>query len=188
MSEKYKMFEVDKAYFLTITVVDWIDVFTRKTYKLRIVSALKYCQQFKGLEIYGWCLMSNHLHMIVKAVGKQTLSEIIRDFKKFTSRTLVNDILDEPESRRDWMMNRFGYNGRFLKRIEGYKLWQDGNHPEIIFTPGFFYEKLNYIHQNPVRQMIVEKPEDYYFSSARNYAGLESMLPIVVETIQLKSY
>jgi hypothetical protein len=85
-------------------------------------------------------------------------------------------------------MNRFEYNARFLKRIEEYKFWQDGNHPEIIYTPRFFYEKLNYIHSNPVRQMIVAKPEDYYFSSARNYAGLDSLLPIVIETIQLKSY
>ena len=88
MSDKYKIYDGQNAYFVTLTVVDWVDVFTRKAHKLQILKSLKYCQQFKGLEIYSWCLMSNHLHMIVRAVGQQTLSEILRDFKKFTSKLL----------------------------------------------------------------------------------------------------
>jgi REP element-mobilizing transposase RayT len=185
MSEKYKMYEKRQAYFLTMTVVDWIDVFTRKEYKLLLLDSLKYCQKFNGLEIYGWCLMTNHLHMIAKGAGQYTLSEIFRDFKKFTSKAIVKQINELPESRREWMLNRFELKGKLLKRIEHYKLWQDGNHAEIIFTPYFFYEKLNYIHMNPVKTMIVKNPEDYYFSSARNYAGLDFLLDVIVETPQL---
>ena len=185
MSDKYKMWKMDKAYFLTLIVVDWIDVFTRKSYKLQIVDSLRYCQLHKGLELYSWCLMTNHLHLIVKAVGKQYLWEIVRDFKKFTSKALTSLVLESPESRREWMLNRFIYNGRHLKRISDYKFWQDGNHAEIILTPNFFYEKMNYIHNNPVVEMIVEKPEDYFFSSARNYAGLTSLIDVVLETPKL---
>ena len=185
MSEKYKMYDEQKAYFLTLTVVDWVDVFTRKIYKMQVVDSLKYCQKFKGLEVYGWCLMSNHLHMIAKATGGQTLSEILRDFKKFTSKSIVSSIMEQSESRKQWMLARFEYNGKFLKRIERFKFWQDGNHAEIICTPDFFYEKLNYIHRNPVKEMIVTKPEDYYFSSARNYAGLDYLIDIVLETPRL---
>jgi len=185
MSDKYKMQDPEKAYFVTLTVIDWVDIFSRKSYKLLIVESLKHCQKTKGLEIYGWCLMSNHLHMIVKAVGRQSLPEILRDFKKFTSKSIVAKIHDSHESRRDWMLNRFKYRGEYLKRITNFKFWQDGNHALIIYTPAFFYEKLEYIHQNPVKEMIVSKPEDYLFSSARNYAGMDSLLDIVLETSQL---
>jgi putative transposase len=187
MSDKYKFYEDQKAYFVTLTVVDWVDVFTNKTYKLLLVDSLRYCQQHKGLEIYGWCLMTNHLHMIIKAAGGQTLPEILRDFKKFTSRAIVARIIDSPESRREWMLTRFEYNGRYLNRIKQFKFWQDGNHAEIILTAHFFYQKLEYIHQNPVKAMIVCRPEDYLFSSARNYAGLENLIEVVLETPRLIS-
>lgn len=177
--------EPEKAYFVTLTVVDWVDVFSRKSYKLAIIESLKYCQKSKGLEIYAWCLMSNHLLLIAKAVGTQSLSEILRDFKKFTSKMLVAKLQDSDESRRYWMLNRFRFKGKYLGRIKNYKFWQDGNHPEIIYTPEFFYEKLKYVHQNPVREMIVSNPEDYLFSSARNYAGMDSLIDIVLETSQL---
>jgi REP element-mobilizing transposase RayT len=186
MSDKYKIYDQDIAYFVTLTVVDWVDVFSRKSHKLTIVESLKFCQERKGLELYGWCLMSNHLHLIAKATGKYTLSEILRDFKKFTSRKIVEDILNEPESRRRWMIQRFDYNGKYLKRIRNYKFWQDGSHPVGIFTEKTFWRVMDYIHNNPVKQMIVSQPEDYFFSSARNYAGLENLLDIVVETQKVR--
>jgi putative transposase len=73
MSDKYKIKDKDRPYFLTLTVVGWIDVFSRPNHKSVITDSLKYCQEFKGLEIYGWCLMTNHLHMIAKAVVDQSL-------------------------------------------------------------------------------------------------------------------
>ena len=73
MSDKYKIREIDKAYFVTLTVIGWIDVFTRKNHKLLVLDSLKYCQNHKGLVIFGWCLMPNHLHMIVRAEGEHTL-------------------------------------------------------------------------------------------------------------------
>jgi putative transposase len=187
MSDKYKIRESNKAYFVTLTIVDWVDVFSKKIYRLKIIESLQYCQEKKGLEIYAWCLMTNHLHLIVKATGEQTLSEILRDFKKFTARTILAAIEEITESRKNWMLKRFEYKGKFLKRIEKYKFWQDGNHAQMIRNSEFFFQKLNYIHLNPVREMIVRNPEDYCFSSARNYAGLDSLLDVVIETPQLKT-
>ena len=95
------------AYFLTMTVVNWIDIFTRPVYKHIIVDALKYNQQNKGLIIYAWCLMSNHLHLIAEAKEGHNLSDILRDFKKFTSKAIVNEISDNPsESRKKWMLSK----------------------------------------------------------------------------------
>jgi putative transposase len=188
MSEKYKFREEDKAYFVTLTVVDWIDIFTRKAYKIKIVDSLRYCQSHKGLEIYAWCLMSNHLHLICRAGNTTTLSEILRDFKKFTARVILQEIQDQPESRRDWILAKFEDKGKDLKRIEKYKFWQDGNHPELLYSSSIFYQKLKYIHNNPLKEMIVENPEDYFFSSARNYAGLSNLLPVLLETPELITY
>ncbi len=186
MSEKYKIRNHDSGYFLTLTTVDWVNVFTRKTYKLKLIDSLMFCQKNKGLELFAYCLMSNHLHLIARASGVQSLSEILRDLKKFTAKAIIKEIEDSQESRSKWLLDRFIFAGKYLNRIEKYKFWQDGNHAEIIYSPSFFSQKLEYIHQNPVREMIVEKPEDYLFSSARNYAGLDSLLSIVLETPELK--
>ena len=179
MSDKYKIHTKDGVYFVTLTIVSWIDIFTRPEYKNLIADSLIYCQKKKGLEIYAWCLMSNHLHMICRAVGNPTLSDILRDFKKFTAKELVLKINQEPESRKKWMLNEFEFAGRHLNRIEHYKVWQDGNHAEEIYSLNFLHQKLAYIHANPVRQMIVANPEDYLFSSARNYADLSSVLDVI---------
>lgn len=188
MSEKYKISETDKPYFLTTTVIGWIDLFTRKELKLSIVNALKYSQKNKGLVIFGWCLMPSHLHMICQAVRSNSLSDILRDFKTFTSKEIVRFIMDENESRKEWLIDYFSNACNHLAREQKYKVWQDGNQPKIIYTPSFFWEKLDYIHNNPVEEMIVERPEDYLFSSARDYADLDGLLEIVKETRKVKSY
>jgi REP element-mobilizing transposase RayT len=88
MSEKYKIWDQNKAYFLTLTVVDWIDIFTRKNHKITLINSLRYCLEKKGLVIYGYCLMPSHLHLIVRAEDSDTLSDILRDFKKFTAKAI----------------------------------------------------------------------------------------------------
>ena len=84
--DRYKITNQNATYFLTLTVINWIDVFTRKEYKHTIVESLIYCQTNKGLKIYAWCIMSNHLHLIVQAKEGYNLSDILRDFKKFTAK------------------------------------------------------------------------------------------------------
>jgi REP element-mobilizing transposase RayT len=187
MSDKYKIWDQRKAYFLTLTIVGWIDIFTRKSYKITIIDSLRFCQKEKGLEIFGYCLMSNHLHLIARAEGNNSLSDILRDFKKFTSKKLIRQILSEPESRREWMLEIFKEAGGNLKGIKNFKLWQSGNHAEEISSNKFFDEKLDYIHYNPVKELIVENPEDYFFSSARNYAGLNNYLEIILESVKQRS-
>ena len=171
-------------YFTTSTVIDWLDVFTRPAYKHVIVDSLKYCQTNKGLEIYAWVLMTNHLHMIVSIESNQTtiqISDVLRDFKKFTSKNIIKTIRDnEGESRKEWLLDRCWFRGANDSKIKNYKFWQDGNYIETIHSYDFYKEKLNYIHMNPVRQEIVEKPEDYVYSSARNYCGQRGMIDVFV--------
>ena len=156
MSEKYKIREKEKAYFTTSTIVGWIDVFTRPNHKMLIVNSLKHCIKNKGLVVFAWCQMSSHLHMICLAEGKPDLSDILRDFKTFTSKPILQQIKEEPESRREWMLEYFASACSHLKRKQAYEVWQDGNQPKEIFSTSFLYEKLDYINNNPVQEMIVE--------------------------------
>ena len=106
-----------EVYFVTDTVVDWVDIFTRPLYKHIIIDSLSYCQKEKGLLIYAWVLMTNHLHMIVGRNGENKVSDIMRDFKKFTSKEIIRTLQVEPtESRREWMLNRFEYAGKNDKK------------------------------------------------------------------------
>ena len=166
--------------FITITTVGWVDVFTRLNQKYIITEALTHCQKFKGLEVYAYCLMPSHLHILCKAVNGFILSDVIRDFKKFTSKKIIQTIIEEPESRREWLLAYFNKACEHLKRKQQYKVWQDGYHAEVAYSNSFIKEKINYIHNNPVKDKVVQFPEDYIFSSARNYALLTSELDVEV--------
>lgn len=180
MSTKYKATTTEECYFVTITTVGWIDIFTRLNQKYNIINALNYCQQNKGLEIYAYVIMSSHVHLLCKATKGFILSDIIRDFKKFTSKKIIQTCIEEPESRREWMLQYFNKACEHLKRNQKYKVWQDGYHAELIYSNSFIKQKVDYIHNNPVKDKIVAYSEDYYFSSARNYAALDNDLEIVL--------
>ncbi len=171
----------DELYFITMTVTDWVDIFTRPKYKHIVVESLEYCQQHKGLKIYAWVLMSNHLHAIVSAGEDQTVAEIVRDFKKFTTKQILAELKNDPlESRREWMLDRFSFAGANDKKTKNYHFWQDGYHPELIYSSDFYAQKLNYIHNNPVLKEIVASPEDYLYSSAVDYVGEKGLLKVIV--------
>ena len=166
------------TYFLTFTVCGWIDLFTRKVYKDILMDSFKYCQKEKGLILNAYVIMSNHVHLIARAQQGNILSDIIRDFKKFTHRTMMPVIQSEQESRRLWMLHQFRYYGNRNCRNEIFQIWANGSHPEICFSHDFTSTKLNYIHQNPVRAGWVNNAEEYVYSSAANYAGLEGIIEV----------
>jgi len=168
----------DYVYFITLTIVDWLDIFTRPAYKHIIVDSLNYCIANKGLNVYCWCLMSNHMHMIASATEGNNLSDVLRDFKKFTSKDLIRTLKEIPESRRDWLLNLFWYAGKNDKKIKYYKVWQEGNDAKEIHSTDFLNQKMEYIHNNPVRAEIVVSPEDYLYSSAKDYSGEKGLVNI----------
>ncbi len=179
MSEKYKFIDPKGKYFVTMGIVYWIDLFTRKELKYIIINSLKYCQQNKGLIINAWCLMPSHLHMIIRSTDK-SLGDILRDFKKHTSKEIVKRLDEINESRKEWLIRAFQKSGDKLKRITGYKVWKDGNHPELLISNKFQEQKLAYIHNNPVESEIVDEPEYYWYSSARNYCGQKGLLDVEI--------
>jgi len=179
MDRPYQIDDQNAVHFLTITVIDWMDVFTRKEYKLEIVDSLNYCVEKKGLDIYAWCLMSNHLHLLCRAKEPHRLSDIMRDFKKFTAMNIIKSMEKESvESRKKWMLNQMEFRANNINRIAKYKFWKDGLHAIFIDSTKFFEQKFHYIHQNPVEAMIVEEEEHYLFSSARDYTGVKGLVKV----------
>jgi putative transposase len=165
----YKIRNKKEVHFLTFTVVEWVDVFTRKDYCEITLNSIKHCQQEKGLVLHAWCIMSNHLHLIASA-RNHNLSDILRDFKKFTSKQIISAIENnEHESRKDWMLKIFSEQGQNNSRNKNYQFWRQDNQPQELYSPKFVFQKINYIHNNPVVAGIVEKPEHYLYSSAKDY-------------------
>jgi REP element-mobilizing transposase RayT len=126
--EGYVIRDQTLPHFITATVVDWIDVFTRKTYRDTVIECLDYCIEHKGMVLYGYVIMSNHIHLIVQSSDGK-LSDLIRDFKKFIATTVLEKIQIEPESRREWMLERFKLATESHSRNKNYQFWQYGNHP-----------------------------------------------------------
>ena len=152
-------------YFITCTVHQWADVFTRREYADILLDSIRFCQQRKGLLVHCWVLMSNHLHMIVSS-DQGRLSDTLRDFKKFTASKIVKAIEENPkESRKSWLL-------WLLKKDDKIWFWEEGYHGEEIFSSNFFETKMNYIHFNPVRAGIVEKEEEYCYSSCADFYGI----------------
>jgi REP element-mobilizing transposase RayT len=179
-ADNYFIKDQNAIYFLTFTVVDWIDVFTRSGYKMVIADSLNYCIENKGLEVFAWCLMSNHLHLVCRALDEKKMSDIVRDFKKYTAKAILGKIQKEPESRRDWMLYRFEFTGKFDNRISKYRFWQDTNHAIQLDNNEMIDQKINYTHDNPVRAMVVHRQEDYLYSSACDYAGEKGLVNVQI--------
>ena len=169
MSFTYSIKNQDEIYFVTFTVHQWVDIFTRKDYKDIIIESLKFCQKEKGLKIYSWVIMTNHLHLIISS-DKIKLSDIIRDFKKYTAKKIFDAIESNPyESRKRWLLWLF-------KKEQQIWFWEEGYHGVEIKNKEMFDSKANYIHLNPVRAYIVEKEEEYLFSSCADFYGARKSL------------
>ncbi|PQA97871.1 transposase [Chryseobacterium shigense] len=169
MSRKYKFKEKDGAYFISFATVFWIDIFTRIEYFDIIISSLNYCRKNKGMIIFGYCIMPSHIHLIFRAANENP-SDLIRDFKGFTSKQMINAIKENSqESRKDWLMWMFKKAGEKNPNIQNYQFWQQNNQPIEIWSLKVFEQKLNYVHENPVKSGFVLQPYEWKYSSARNY-------------------
>ena len=165
----YKIRNKEGIHCITFAVVEWVDVFTRKEYRDIVIESIKHCQKEKGLLLHAWCLMSNHIHLAVSATNNDT-SDILRDFKKFTSKQIIKAIQAHPgESRKEWMMALFTKAGEQNSRNSHYQFWRQDNQPKELYSDYFTKQKIDYIHSNPVEAGIVDKAEEYLYSSARDY-------------------
>lgn len=163
---RWKVIPDIKCYFVTTTVVEWQYIFTSIPCFDIIIDSLKYCIKNKFLHVHGYVIMLNHAHYILSTDDGKILSDVMRDFGTHTSRRLTEFL--EQEKRFD-LLKVFQRAAEDDGRGNLYKVWQEGFHPITIESDQFFLEKLQYLHENPVRKGYVDRPEQWRYSSARNY-------------------
>jgi putative transposase len=179
MATRYRFGFNYAPHFVTFSVINWVDALSRPHYKDIIVESLKYCIAEKNLIVHAWVIMNNHVHLIISAKEDTKPENILRDLKKFTSKKLIEAIDDPHESRRSWMMWLFKSAGQANSNNTNYQFWQQDNHPIMLSESKMMQQKLNYIHENPVRAGIVFSPEHYVYSSAVDYyLNKEGLVPI----------
>jgi putative transposase len=163
---RWKIIPGIDLYFITTTIVEWQNVFMSIPMFEIIIESLKYCTAHKGLHLHAYVIMPTHAHYIVSTEPPEHLSNILRDFNRYTSQQ-ITELLEE--GRQQGILDLFRNAAEEESRGNQYKVWQEGFHPIGIDTGKFFEEKLEYLHDNPVRKGFVEQPDQWRYSSARNY-------------------
>lgn len=166
----------EHPYFVTLTVVGWADLFTRKEYCDVIIDSLNFCSQNKGLKLSAYVIMPSHIHMIIRN-QKLKLPSILRDFKSFTAKQILHMVEKESfESRKEWLLHIFKYNATFRNQNSHYMLWQKTNYPIELSNNKIYDKKLDYIHENPVAAGLVTDTESWVYSSATKCTHLRAKL------------
>jgi REP element-mobilizing transposase RayT len=173
MRSRYKITDKDGIYFITSTIVEWIPVFTGQPYFDLMIQSFAFCRKNKGLQLFGYVILDNHFHAVV---GGLNLSRTIADLKKFTAKTILEQL---QQDGKKWLLNQLAYYKKRHKIYSDHQVWQEGYHPELILSPEMLRQKLDYIHYNPVKRGYVAAPEHWLYSSARNYVlGDDSIIEL----------
>jgi len=172
---RYKIYDTREPYFLTCTVIRWIPLFTDSKLAAILLESWRFLQEKKRMEIFAYVIMENHLHLIAMA---DDLSKEIGDFKSFTARSIIDELSSRNGSY--WLKQLKLFKARHKKDRE-FQVWQEGSHPELIFNDEMMRQKIEYIHYNPVHRGYVDEPEDWRYSSARNYAGRKGLLEVTTD-------
>ena len=179
MGRKYVIRSQEHFYFVTFTVVYWLDIFTRLEYKNIFLDSIRHCQKEKGLLVGAWCIMTNHVHLAIGSNGKNKLEEIIRDLKSYTSRQIRKYMENNPhESRREWMLEMMKKAGEENSANKDFQLWMQHNHPIELSSNHILQQRVDYIHNNPVKAGFVHNPADWLHSSARDYEGRKGLIDV----------
>jgi len=172
---RYKITELTAVHFLTWTVVDWLPVLARSEPKEIIIDSLRFLQDENALTVFAYVIMENHVHLIAQA---DNLSHEIGRFKSYTARSII-DFLKARENSH--FLNKLRAHKLDHHKDSSYQLWQEGSHPQQIQGRKMMVQKIEYIHNNPVRRGYVELPEHWIYSSARNYLGMGGVLDVCTD-------
>lgn len=178
MSRKYKFHNHEGLYFVSFATVYWINVFIRDMYFDILVQSLDYCRKNKGMEIYAWCIMPSHVHLIFSAKDNNP-GELLKSLKTYTSKQLQLAIITNvQESRKEWLLWMMRRAGSKNSNVKNRQFWQQNNHPIELWSIEVIEQKLNYIHDNPVESGFVLEPHHWKYSSAIDYSGGKGLLDI----------
>ncbi|APG64039.1 transposase [Tenacibaculum todarodis] len=178
MSRKYKFHNKSALYFVSFATVNWMEVFTRQVYFNVLAESVDFCRSKKGMELYAYCFMPSHVHLLFRSSNEQPM-ELLRDFKKHTAKKLIEAIQNNPqESRKELLLWLFERAGKKKGNVSKYQFWQHNNQPIELWSEKVIKQKIDYIHKNPVALGFVTSPIDWKYSSARNFQDDHTVLQI----------
>lgn len=171
---RYKVLDNQYPHFLTCTVVRWLPAFSHPYLAEIVLDSLAFLQKQKRIVLYAYVILENHLHLIASS---QNLSKEIGDFKSFTARSIIDCL----EVRKSYSLLQELFSAKLRhKKDRRYQFWQEGSHPQAIQDEKMMRQKIEYIHNNPVRRGYVDEPTDWRYSSARNYSGKKGVIPVTI--------
>lgn len=152
------------VYFLTATILEWKKLLLSDKNKYVITNSLKFMVNDKRIALYAFVIMPNYIHLLFSLNEIYPLSSFKRDFLKFTAQTFKNDM----RNSNDPFLEEF----KSTQNDRYYQIWERRPLSIPIYNEKTFFQKLNYIHNNPIQEKwkLAENPEDYFFSSAKFYA------------------
>ena len=169
---RYKIYNEQQPHFLTMTVVEWIPLFTNHEIVSLLLESLRFVQKEREVVIYAYVIMEHHLHLIASA---PELAKTMKEFKSYTARRII-DYLEKRKFAQ--LLEKLHREKLAHKTKSDYQLWQEGSHPEEIYSEAMLLQKIEYIHNNPVRRGYVDEATQWRYSSARNYEGMEGLLEV----------
>ncbi|MDR9416638.1 MAG: transposase [Gracilimonas sp.] len=169
---RYKQREPWYPYLLTSSFVHGLPLFSKPEIVQYVIEAIKHHQSQNELKVYAWCIMENHFHLIAE---QEDLKTCMQSIKSYTAK----QILDLLKSRNNQLyLKQLAFSRKRGKKESVYQVWQEGYHPKQISTEKMLNQKVNYVHFNPVKRGYVDKPEDWRYSSARDYLGGNGLIDI----------
>ena len=152
-----------EATFFTATILEWKFLLANDNYKDIIIESLRYLVEKEKVQVYAFVIMNNHMHLLWNIIRPAKREDVQRDFLKFTARTIINDLdNNNPELLKEHYV---GVKDR------KYQVWERNPLSIEIWTEEILRQKLQYIHNNPVRAGLCIYEEEYKYSTARIYQG-----------------
>lgn len=177
MPNSYRVFtDKNYAYFVTWTVVNWLPLFAESVHRQIVLDSLSYLRTDKQTQLNAFVVMSTHIHAVLWPDDGINLSDVTRDLKRFTSRKISKEAEKQGATKLILSFKNARKENR-AQDVSTYQVWQEGSHPEAIFTEKFAKQKIDYIHLNPVRAGMVKTADEWPYSSARAYILGEETYP-----------
>ena len=169
---RYRIYETEYPYFITSSVVEGYPIFSFPEAAEIILDALTFLQDERDTSLYAYVIMENHIHMIVQS---DELKSHMKAFKSWTARAIIDTF---QETGRYLQLRKLQKTKNPTHYDSVHQLWKEGFYPKQILGDKMMIQKIEYIHNNPVNRGYIDKPEDWKYSSARNYLDMKALIPI----------
>jgi putative transposase len=130
-----------------------------------LLNSWEHQREHDHLRLFGYVILKDHLHFVAQA---PRLDKCLASFKSYTAARLI-DLLEARKAEH--LLARLRFAKLAHKQDREYQFWQEGSHAEQVFSEAVMREKLDSIHRNPVKRGYVDFPEQWRYSSTRNYLG-----------------